>query len=45
MSFEETKNKHVHYLKVLRKDSSIMQPEIRDAIHFAISMLSNIKEK
>lgn len=33
---EKTKEEHIHYLKVLKKDSGVMQPEIRNAIGYCI---------
>ena len=43
---EEVKiEEHIHYLKLLQTNSSIMQPEIRDAIEYAFKTLSNLKKE
>jgi len=36
-----TKEEHLHYLKLLKEDSSVLQPEIRFALDFAINVLSS----
>ena len=42
---EEVKiEEHIHYLKLLQTNSSIMQPEIRDAIEYALSNLKKEEE-
>lgn len=32
--------KHIQYLKILRDNSSVLQPEIRDAVKYALGQLS-----
>lgn len=37
--------RHLHYLRALKENYSIMQPEVREAIDFAISQLELAAEE
>ena len=41
---KEQAEEHLHYLKVLKKNCAIMQPEVRKAISFAITAVAKVVE-